>query len=59
MLAEDLLKLLSEAAPAVIALAEAFRGGATSDELVASIRAGQIKATEIAVEADLGERPPQ
>ncbi len=41
-----------------VALIDAIEGGSTEAELVASIKATQIAATEAAVEADLGPRPP-
>ncbi len=40
-----------------VALVEALEGGAGQEELVASIRAAQVRATEAAVETDLGPHP--
>lgn len=49
-------KVLLANPEAFMALIDALEGGQTEAELVASIRATQIKATEAAVEADLGPR---
>ncbi len=50
-------KVLLDNPGALVALVEALEGGAQEADLVANIRAAQIKATEAAVEADLGPRP--
>jgi hypothetical protein len=40
-----------------MAIIDAIEGGMTEDQLVADIRAAQIKAAEAAVTADLGPHP--
>lgn len=40
-----------------VAVIEALEGGSAEADLIASVRAAQVKATEAAVEADLGPRP--
>jgi hypothetical protein len=62
MLVDDLVRLgtaVAKDAPVFLALVEALEGGVPADELMAQIKAAQIKATEAAVEADLGEPHPQ
>lgn len=50
-------KLLLANPDAFVALAEALEGGASEAELVALIKAAQVKATEEAVTIDVGPRP--
>lgn len=61
MLTDDLVRLgtaVAKNAPVFLALLEALEGGTDPEQLMTDIRASQVRATEIAVEADLGPRSP-
>jgi hypothetical protein len=57
MTVEEIGRFLIEHGDTILAIKDALSGGQTKAQLIATIRASMVAASDAAVEAELGARP--